>query len=89
MDYVTIAIGALGIAAAAGGLAAWYKRSEGKDSLELAQSTIAMYKDREATYLQQIAELTTAGVAKDASIRRQQDAIKTMVKEFKDYKNAS
>lgn len=87
MNYIEVVGLALTVAASAGGIAAWYKRSEGKDTITLAQSAVQLYKDKEAVYLQQIADLTASNLAKDASIKRQQDVIKTMVKEFKDYKN--
>lgn len=89
MNYIEIVTGALIIAGVAGSLAAWYKRSEGKDSLELAQGTISLYKDREAAYVQQVTELTATNLAKDATILELRNTIKTMVKEFKDYKNGS
>lgn len=89
MNYIEIILGTLGVAAAAGGLAAWYKRSEGKDTVTLAQSAVQLYKDKEAVYIQQIAELNQAISLKNDSIKRQQDVIKTMVKEFKDYKNGN
>lgn len=87
MNYIEIVIGVLGIAAAAGGVAAWFKRGEGQDSLVLARGNIVMYKDREHLYLQQIADLKASNIAKDQTILEQRSTIKTMVKEFKDYKN--
>lgn len=89
MNYLTIIIGVFGLVGIAGGLAAWYKRSEGKDSLELAQTSIQMYKDRELIYVQKAAEQVAIIEAQNKTVLELRTTIKTMIKEFKDYKNGN
>lgn len=89
MNYIQLILAGLTIAGVAGGTAAWFKRGEGKSTLQLAESTIAIYKERETAHLQQIAELIAANSTKDKVITEQRSTIKAMVKEFKEYKNGS
>lgn len=87
MSYLQFILAGLTIAGLAGGTAAWFKRSAGTSALSLAQSTISIYKEREATHLQQINELVIQNAAKDKTIIELRATIRTMVREFKDYKS--
>lgn len=75
------------VAVAAGGLAAWYKRSEGKNTIDLLKTNIEAYKTSEAQHLQQIVELQAEVKARDRTITELRATMRNMVKEFKEYKN--
>lgn len=87
MNLLSFILGILGITAAAGGLSAYYKRGEGKETVELLKTQVQVFKDNEEVHLRQIAELKAIVDSRDKTIVEQRSTIKTMVKEFKEYKN--
>lgn len=70
MNLPTLILAVLGIAAAAGGLTAWYKRSEGTGTIKLLETNISAYKDSERLKDQRIAYLEGQLVIKDETIKR-------------------
>lgn len=70
MNFITLILGIFALAAIAGGLGAWYKRSAGKDALELAQQTISMQKEENALQARKIIALQAQLDIKDEIIER-------------------
>lgn len=70
MNYISIILAALTIAALAGGVTAYFKRSAGKETIELLQTNIDAYKDAEKLKDQRIAYLEGQLVIKDETIKR-------------------
>lgn len=68
MDYPTLVIAVLTIAAGAGSLAAWFARSRGTDTIKLLQANIEAYKDSETLKDKRIAYLEGQVVSKDNTI---------------------
>lgn len=76
MDYPTIILATLGIAAAAGFLTAYYRRSEGKETISLLETNITAYKDSEKLKDARIAYLQGQLVAKDETINNLNELLK-------------
>lgn len=70
MDYSTVIVAVLGVAAAAGGIAAWFSRSRGTDTVKLLQANIDAYKDSEKLKDARIFYLEGQLVVKDETIKR-------------------
>lgn len=70
MELPSIILATLGIAAAAGVLTAYYRRSEGKETISLLETNITAYKDSEKLKDQRIAYLEGQLVTKDETIKR-------------------
>ncbi len=89
MNALNLTLLILAAAAGAGGVAAYFKRGEGKATIDLLKTQIESYKDTEMRNVAQIKELQAIVITKDTTIAEQRQTIKSMVKEFKEYKNAS
>lgn len=70
MNYATVILAVLGIAAAAGVLTAYYRRSEGKETERLLLVNVQAYKDSEKLKDQRIAYLEGQIYTKDETIKR-------------------
>lgn len=70
MDLPSAILATLAIAAAAGGLTAYYRRSEGKQTISLLETNVGAYKDAERLKDQRIAYLEGQLVTKDETIKR-------------------
>lgn len=70
MNYPTIILAILGMAAMAGGVTAYYKRSEGQETISLLQANIQAYKDSEKLKDSRIAYLEGQLIVKDETIKR-------------------
>lgn len=68
MNYPAVILAVLGIAAAAGVLTAYYRRSEGKETISLLETNIQAYKDSEKLKDARIAYLQGQLVSKDETI---------------------
>lgn len=76
MDYPTVILAVLGIAAAAGVLTAYYRRSEGKETISLLETNITAYKDSEKLKDARIAYLQGQLVSKDETINNLNELLK-------------
>lgn len=70
METSEVILAVIAIAAAAGGVTAYYKRSAGVESIRLLQINIQSYKDSEKLKDQRIAYLEGQLVIKDETIKR-------------------
>lgn len=70
MSLPTLILAILAVAAAAGGVTAYYKRSAGKETISLLQTNIQAYKDAEALKDQEIAYLKGQVYSKDKTIKK-------------------
>lgn len=78
MDYPTIILATLGIATAAGVLTAYYRRSEGKETISLLETNITAYKDSEKLKDARISYLQGQLVSKDETIYNLNELLKKM-----------
>lgn len=76
MDLPSIILAVLGIAAAAGVLTAYYRRSEGKETISLLETNITAYKDSEKLKDARIAYLQGQLVSKDETINNLNELLK-------------
>lgn len=76
MNYPAIILAVLGIAAAAGVLTAYYRRSEGKETISLLETNITAYKDSEKLKDARIAYLQGQLVSKDETINNLNELLK-------------
>lgn len=70
MNVASAILAILGVAAVAGVLTAYYKRSEGKETISLLETNVQAYKDSEKLKDQRIAYLEGQLVIKDETIKR-------------------
>lgn len=70
MNLPEIILAIIGVAVAAGGVTAYYKRSEGVGSIELLQTNIQAYKDAAKLKDQRITYLEGQVYEKDQIIKR-------------------
>lgn len=89
MNYPTLLLAILGLAAAGGAATAWWKRSEGTNTIDLLKTNIESYKISESQHLQRIAELEATMKSKDKALSDARMTLRTIVKEFKEYKNGN
>ncbi len=80
MNLPAIILAVLGIAAAAGGIAAYFSRSRGMGTIDLLQANIDAYKDAEKLKDAQITYLKGQIVAKDETIDNLNRLIKSRKK---------
>lgn len=76
MELPSIILATLGIAAAAGVLTAYYRRSEGKETISLLETNITAYKDSEKLKDARIAYLQGQLVSKDETINNLNELLK-------------
>lgn len=76
MNLPTIILAILGIAAAAGVLTAYYRRSEGKETISLLETNIQAYKDSERLKDGRISYLQGQLVSKDETINNLNELLK-------------
>lgn len=69
-NYPTLILVILAVAAAAGGIAAYFRRSAGLGTIKLLQTNIDAYKDSEKLKDARIAYLEGQLVVKDETIKR-------------------
>ena len=92
MDFLTLPtaiLAVLGLVAAGGAATAWWKRSEGMTTISLLKTNITSYEISEKQHLQRITELEATIAAKDKALAEMRSTLKTVVKEFKEYKNGN
>lgn len=70
MDIPEVILAIIGVVAAAGLVTAYYKRSEGAESIRLLQTNIQAYKDAEKLKDQRITFLEAQVYEKDQIIKR-------------------
>lgn len=70
MQLPSIILAILGIAAASGVITAYYRRSEGQETIKLLQINVQAYKDAEKLKDARIAYLEGQLVTKDETIKR-------------------
>lgn len=70
MDLPEVILAVIGVAVAAGGVTAYYKRSEGMGSIELLQTNIQAYQDAAKLKDQRITFLEAQAYEKDQIIKR-------------------
>lgn len=70
MDYFKIISAVLAIALTAGGIAAWFRRGQGSETIKLLQINIQSYKDAEKLRDQRISYLEGQLLVKDETIKR-------------------
>lgn len=87
MNWINTLLALLAAAVGAGGVAAYFKRGEGKATIDLLKTQIESYKDTEIRHLKQIAELQATIDSCNKTISEQRSTMRSMVKEFKEYKN--
>lgn len=89
MDYPSLILAILGLAAAGGAATAWWKRSEGQNTIDLLKTNIASYQITEQQQLTEIETLKATLAERDKTISELRATLKNIVKEFKDYKNGN
>lgn len=89
MDYPSLILAILGLAGAGGAATAWWKRSEGQNTINLLKTNIASYETSEKQHLTEIETLKATLVERDNTIKELRTTIRTMVKEFKEYRNGN
>lgn len=87
MDYPSLILTILGLAAAGGAATAWWKRSEGQNTIDLLKTNIASYQITEQQQATEIATLKALIKTRDGTIAQLRTTMKDMVREFKEYKN--
>ena len=85
----TAILAILGLVAAGGAATAWWKRSEGQNTIDLLKTNIASYQITEKQQLTEIETLNATLRERDNTIKELRSTVKTMVKEFKDFKDGS
>lgn len=70
MDLPEVILAVIGVVAAAGLVTAYYKRSEGTESVRLLQTNVQAYKDAEKLKDQKITYLEAQVYEKDQIIKR-------------------
>lgn len=87
MNYASVILAILGLAGAGGAATAWWKRSEGQNTINLLKTNISSYETSEKQHLIKIDTLETILGERDNTIKELRTTLRTMVKEFKEYKN--
>lgn len=87
MNWLNVLILILAAAIGAGGVAAYFKKGEGKATIELLKTQIDSYKDTEARHVSQITELQASLNSANKTISDQRNTIRDMTKAFKEYKD--
>jgi hypothetical protein len=87
MTTINLILIVLAASVGAGGVAAYFKKGEGKATIELLKTQIASYKDTEARLIAEAKAMTADNLSKDKLIAEQRNTIKAMVREFKEYKD--
>lgn len=89
MSVLNLILIILAASVGAGGVAAYFKKGEGKATIELLKTQIQSYKDTEVRLMTENTNLKTDNLAKDKTITEQRNTIKTMVQEFREYKDGA
>lgn len=89
MDLPTLITAIIGISVAAGAVTAFYKRSEGTNTIDLLKTNVMSYEISEKQHLAQIALLESRVKDMDKALAESRSTLKTVIKEFKEYKDGN